>query len=73
MDTDRYFARWPKRCTEEWPFWYVADRKKADLNVTDELIEKLHGKRAGVITPPLVSRDEAIALAEKANEAARAA
>lgn len=36
----RYFARSASDKTDDWPFWFVADRDMGGLNVTAELIRK---------------------------------
>lgn len=58
---ERYYARSASDRTDDWPFWFVADRDKSGLNVTRQLAPELTGYL------PLVSRDAAIALAENAN------
>lgn len=57
----RYFARSASDRTDEWPYWFVADREKAGLNVTGELVPQLHGYL------PFLLRADAEYVAEKAN------
>lgn len=59
--SDRYFARSASDNTDDWPFWYVADRTLSNLNVTVRLMPALRGYM------PFLSRDKAEELAHKAN------
>lgn len=36
---ESYFARSASDRSDDWPYWFVADRDKCDLNVTAELQE----------------------------------
>jgi hypothetical protein len=58
---DRYFARSASDRTEEWPYWFVADRQKGGLNVTRSLVPSL----AGYL--PLLPKDLAMNVARTAN------
>lgn len=60
--TKRYFARSASDKTDDWPFWYVADREKGNLNVTVKLEPLLEGAL------PFTSKEYAIRLAKRANE-----
>jgi hypothetical protein len=65
MSEQRYFARSASDRTEEWPFWFVADRQKGGLNVTAEVV-RAHvdpDHYGGVLCP----KETAIALAKIAN------
>jgi hypothetical protein len=59
--TERYFARSASDRTEDWPFWYVADRQRGNLNCTPDLMPELRGYL------PFVSRQIAERLAAEAN------
>jgi hypothetical protein len=62
----RYFARSASDKTDDWPWWFVADRQKGDLNVTAELL-RMHvdqGHRGGVF----LRHAAAVELAGMANE-----
>lgn len=61
----RYYARSASDNTDDWDFWFVADRLKGGLNVTAELI-RLHfdANHAGAT---LTSRECAAEIAEIAN------
>lgn len=39
----RYYARSASDRTEDWPLWFVADREKAGLNVTVQLLPQMRG------------------------------
>lgn len=58
---DRYYARSASDKTDDWPFWFVADRTQGDRNVTGTLLPSLRGRM------PFLPRDAAIKLAEIAN------
>jgi hypothetical protein len=60
----RFFARSASDRTDDWPFWYVADRRSGNLNVVVALAPELSGRL------PFLPRDAAIALADEANRAA---
>lgn len=63
---DRFFARSASDNTDEWPFWFVADRNRGALNVTAEVWDAMFPKsRAPGVT--LVCPDLAKALASEAN------
>lgn len=61
----RFHARSASDRTEAWPYWFVADRQKGDLNVTADLVRQLvdPSHRGGVF----LCRDEAVEIAERAN------
>jgi hypothetical protein len=62
----RYFARSASDRTDDWPFWFVADRKLGGPNRTAEITDLLFpGKRTPGST--LTDRETAQFLAEKAN------
>ena len=61
MTDARFFARSASDKSDDWPLWYVADRQKANLNVTVELLPELCGYM------PFLSRDVAARLAQAAN------
>jgi hypothetical protein len=62
---DRYFARSSNDETDDWPFWFVADRKKGGLNVTAEVADALELPRTpGAV---LARKEVAVSLAERAN------
>lgn len=61
MTEPRYYARSASDKTDEWPFWYVADRQQSGLNVT----KALASEQVGYL--PFVSREAAIKIAETAN------
>lgn len=60
--SDRFFARSAADDTDDWPFWFVADRSKSGLNVTVELVPELRGYM------PFLTRELALAVAARANE-----
>ena len=64
---ERYFARSASDNTDNWPFWFVADRKRGDVNVTGEVCDMLGVQRAPGQT--LVNPKAALILARAANEA----
>jgi hypothetical protein len=59
----RYYARSASDRTEDWPFWYVADSAKANLNVTVHFKPEMRGYL------PFLPRDMAEELAQRANDA----
>lgn len=59
--SERYFARSASDKTDDWPFWYVADRLKANFNVTTELVPELRSYL------PFVPRSMAEKIASKFN------
>ena len=38
---DRYFARSGSDRTDDWPFWFVADKLRGGLNVTAEMAPRV--------------------------------
>lgn len=60
--SDRFYARSASDRTDDWPYWFVADRQKSGINVTVSLAPKLRGFM------PFVSADEARSLADAANK-----
>lgn len=61
----RYYARSASDRTDDWPFWYVADRRKGGVNVTADIVRAhINPNHAGGV---LTSRDSAINLADMAN------
>ncbi len=62
---DRYYARSASNRTDDWPYWYVADRERGNLNVTVELRPEMLGYL------PFLPRDMAEKLAANANDARR--
>lgn len=40
MPDPRHFPRSASDRTDDWPFWFVADRQAGGLNVTADLIRK---------------------------------
>lgn len=66
MAQDRYFARSASDCTDDWPFWLVADRQKSGLNVTVPLGEAIGLPMRGHL--PFLYPHHAKALAKVANE-----
>ena len=68
MTAPRYYARSASDKTDNWPFWFVADRSKNRLNVTAELVRAhINPDHAGAT---LTRRAEAERIARIANEAA---
>lgn len=66
MSEARFFARSASDRTQDWPFWFVADRQKGGVNVTGKVLEKVTGERShGAV---LASRSVALWLADRANE-----
>lgn len=39
--TDRYFARSASDKTNDWPWWFIADKNRGGLNVTGEVFDML--------------------------------
>jgi hypothetical protein len=60
--TERYFARSASDQTDDWPYWFVADRSRGNLNVTVKLMPELSGYL------PLLPRDMAEELARAIND-----
>lgn len=61
----RYYARSASDKTDDWPFWFVADRNRGGLNVTAQLIrDHINPDHAGGV---LLTRSWAEFLAQKAN------
>lgn len=42
-DDPRFFARSASDRTDDWPFWYIADRSRGSLNVTIQLVPEMRG------------------------------
>ena len=63
---NRYYARSASDKTDDWPFWFVADKNLGGLNVTADLIRKCWDKnhRGGV----LLSKTCAMKLEKQSNE-----
>lgn len=62
---DRYYARSASDRTDDWPFWFVADRKRGGLNVTSEVADLVGVKRgAGQV---LVNKESALNIAARSN------
>ena len=69
MTPARYYARSASDKTENWPFWFVADRNRGGLNVTAELVRAhISPDYAGL---PLTHRTLAEKIAGIANEASQ--
>lgn len=66
MMNARYIARSASDRTDDWPFWFVADRQRGDVNVTGELADILGIARGPGQT--LTDRGSAAWLAAAANE-----
>jgi hypothetical protein len=63
--TQRYFARSASDHTDDWPFWFVADRQKGGLNVTPAVAAALgHDWPHGAV---LTDRESARELADSGN------
>ncbi|WP_425905137.1 hypothetical protein [Nitrobacter sp. TKz-YC02] len=60
----RYFARSASDQTDDWPYWFVVDCSRSNLNVTVELMPELWGHL------PFLSRDMAEELARVVNDPA---
>ncbi|MCJ7993255.1 hypothetical protein J5N58_01410 [Rhizobium cremeum] len=65
QDERRYYARSASDRTDEWPFWFVADKQQGGLNVTVRLFPGLEG------CLPFVDRRTAVAIAADANSTTR--
>ena len=66
MSDARYFARSASDRTEDWPFWFVADRQRGGINVTAEIIRAhVDADHSGGV---LCEKEGAIALADLANK-----
>jgi len=64
--TARYYARSASNKTDDWPWWFVADKQRGGLNVTAEVCKLLE-----IPTKPgatLCSREDAESLTEEANK-----
>lgn len=59
---ERYTAR-SAGGTEDWPYWYVADRERTGLNVTVQLVPEMTGYM------PFLPREDAERIARAANDA----
>lgn len=64
--TPRYYARSASDRTDDWPWWFVADKKLGGLNVTMEVCKLLN--RPPVHGATLCARQSAEQLAEEANK-----
>ena len=65
MANDRYYARSASDRTDDWPFWFVADKTRGGLNVTCELIrDHIDPKHTGGV---FTLRNAATVLANMAN------
>jgi hypothetical protein len=64
---DRYYARSASKRSDDWPFWFVADRNRGGLNVTPELMRELHSVEFD--RAPFLPREAAETLAAQANGA----
>ena len=62
---DRYYARSASDRTDNWPFWFVADKTRGGLNVTADLMRELVSTNWRGVT--LVTREIAEWLAATAN------
>lgn len=63
----RYFPRSASDRTDDWPFWFVADRQRGDTNITADLIRlHINPKHCGGV---FTSKEDARELARLANEA----
>lgn len=66
MNQIRYYARSASDRTDDWPYWFVADRKRGDVNVTAELVRRIADpNHKGAVFAP---KEICFALAETANE-----
>jgi hypothetical protein len=63
--TPRYYARSASDRTDEWPWWFVADKQRGGLNVTSEVSKLLNRPTQPGAT--LCFREYAEELAEEAN------
>jgi hypothetical protein len=68
MTEARFYARSASDRTDDWHWWFVADRAHGSLNVTGKLLE-----RAGIDTKgwPLYPRGLCEAIAEVMNKSAK--
>lgn len=62
----RYFARSASDKTDDWPFWFVADKQQGGLNVTNNLLKDAYPE-TNFKGKVLLTRTEAIELAKIAN------
>ena len=67
MTDRRYYARSASDRTDDWPFWFVADSSKGNVNVTADIIRQhIRPNRKGrVFVPRVLAQD----LADMANAA----
>lgn len=63
---ERYVARSASDKTDEWPFWFIADRHQGNRNVFAPLMEKAFG--VPWTTMPFGPRDFVQKIAALANE-----
>lgn len=59
---ERFFARSASDKTDDWDFWFVADRTKGGLNVTAELLRAC--VNPAHVGGTLLTRDHAVKLAD---------
>jgi hypothetical protein len=59
----RYYARSASDSSDDWPFWFVADRENGDLNVTNRLLRADAPETLAQFQP----KPQAIFLADLAN------
>lgn len=65
--SDRFFARSASDRTDDWLFWFVADRNRGGLNVTADLVRQhINGDHGG---QTLTTKECAVRLAGIANAA----
>lgn len=62
----RYYARSASDRTDDWPYWYVADREQGGLNVTVRLAREVWGLDRSAMLP-FMNINDAMALADEAN------
>jgi len=43
MNSPRYYARSASDNTDDWPFWFIADREQGGLNVMVDLLPQFKG------------------------------
>lgn len=65
--TPRYYARSASDHTDDWPWWFVADKQLGGRNVTSEVSELLNRPRK-FPGATLCAREYAEQLAEEANK-----
>ena len=65
--TPRYYARSASDRTDDWPWWFVADKNLGGRNVTSEVATLLNRPRK-FRGPTLCYREYAELLAEEANK-----